>query len=173
MTRRIKFGFAAALLAALGLAVYAQRPGEGERPPPGKRDEKGPPGKRFTLGKVLPPPLYEELELTPEQRKELDALEREVKKKLESILTEKQKRAVENFRPRQPGGPGGPPDGPGKRPGKDGPPGKEKKEAKAQPAGGIQWFATLERGLVEARRTNKPVLFLSAAPHCGGISGIW
>lgn len=39
--------------------------------------------------------------------------------------------------------------------------------------GGIAWYATLERGLAEARRTGKPILFLSAAPHCGGISGIW
>lgn len=37
----------------------------------------------------------------------------------------------------------------------------------------VQWFATLERGLAEAKRTGKPILFLTAAPHCGGVSGIW
>jgi hypothetical protein len=37
----------------------------------------------------------------------------------------------------------------------------------------IQWFATLDRGLVEAKRTGKPILFVSAAPHCAGVSGMW
>lgn len=37
----------------------------------------------------------------------------------------------------------------------------------------VQWFATLERGLAEAKRTGQPILFLTAAPHCGGVSGIW
>lgn len=37
----------------------------------------------------------------------------------------------------------------------------------------IQWFATLERGLAEATRTGKPILFVSAAPHCAGVSGMW
>lgn len=37
----------------------------------------------------------------------------------------------------------------------------------------IQWFATLERGLAEAKRTGKPILFVSAAPHCAGVSGMW
>lgn len=37
----------------------------------------------------------------------------------------------------------------------------------------IQWFATLDRGLAEARRTGKPILFVSAAPHFAGVSGMW
>jgi hypothetical protein len=37
----------------------------------------------------------------------------------------------------------------------------------------IQWFATLSRGLEEAKRTGKPILFVSAAPHCAGVSGMW
>lgn len=45
---------------------------------------------------------------------------------------------------------------------------------KADPAAaGIQWFATWESGLKEARRTGKPILLVSAAPHCAGVSGIW
>ena len=40
-------------------------------------------------------------------------------------------------------------------------------------AASIQWFATLERGLAEAKRTGKPILFASAAPHCAGVSGMW
>lgn len=42
---------------------------------------------------------------------------------------------------------------------------------KSPPA--IQWFATLDRGLAEARRTGKPILFASAAPHCAGVPGMW
>lgn len=37
----------------------------------------------------------------------------------------------------------------------------------------IPYYATLERGLAEAKRTGKPILFVSAAPHCAGISGMW
>ena len=41
------------------------------------------------------------------------------------------------------------------------------------PAAGIQWFPTLEAGRAEAQRTGRPILFVSAAPHCAGVSGIW
>lgn len=37
----------------------------------------------------------------------------------------------------------------------------------------IAWYATLESGLAEARRSNRPILFTSAAPQCLGVSGIW
>jgi hypothetical protein len=37
----------------------------------------------------------------------------------------------------------------------------------------IQWFATWESGLAEARRTERPILLVAAAPHCGGVPGIW
>lgn len=39
--------------------------------------------------------------------------------------------------------------------------------------GGIQWIGTLDAGLAEARRTNRPILLVSAAPHCHEVSGIW
>lgn len=39
--------------------------------------------------------------------------------------------------------------------------------------GGIQWFTRLKDGLAEAKRTGKPILFLSAAPSCGGVPGVW
>jgi hypothetical protein len=45
--------------------------------------------------------------------------------------------------------------------------------AAAKETGGIQWFARLKDGLAEARRTGKPILFLSAAPSCGGVPGVW
>lgn len=44
-------------------------------------------------------------------------------------------------------------------------------EAKAEVT--VQWYATLDRGLAEAKRTGKPILFVSAAPHCAGVSGMW
>jgi hypothetical protein len=44
---------------------------------------------------------------------------------------------------------------------------------KGSTAGGIQWFTTLSDGLNESQRTGRPVLLLTAAPHCAGISGMW
>lgn len=41
------------------------------------------------------------------------------------------------------------------------------------PASAIQWFATLSRGLAEAKRTGKPILFVSGNPSCAGVSGMW
>jgi hypothetical protein len=105
--------------------------------------------------------------------------------------------------PAPPGGPPqakGPPDGPppmnddpgpprgkkGKGPGaKERPPETSRSNPAANPATnaaanpatnlphGIQWFATWESGLDEANRTGKPILLVSAAPHCAGVSGIW
>lgn len=63
------------------------------------------------------------------------------------------------------GGRGGPPNG-------GGPETKTTSPATGKdPA--IQWYATLERGLAEAKRTNKPILFVTGAPHCSGVSGMW
>lgn len=38
---------------------------------------------------------------------------------------------------------------------------------------GIVWYGVLDDGLAEARATGKPILLLSAAPNCVGVSGIW
>ena len=38
---------------------------------------------------------------------------------------------------------------------------------------GIQWFATWDSGLREAQRSGRPILMVSAAPHCAGVSGVW
>ena len=74
----------------------------------------------------------------------------------------------------------------GPPPGYDGPPGKgrgpgrkgrgpppKKDDGEQVRDGGIQWFATWEAGQAEAERTGRPILFVSAAPHCAGVSGIW
>ena len=78
------------------------------------------------------------------------------------------------------GGKGGAKGGPngGQNSGRGGPPNGGGPETKTtSPATGkdpaIQWYATLERGLAEAKRTNKPILFVTGAPHCSGVSGMW
>ena len=37
----------------------------------------------------------------------------------------------------------------------------------------IAWYSTLKQGLAVAKPTGRPILLVSAAPHCHGISGIW
>ena len=38
---------------------------------------------------------------------------------------------------------------------------------------GIAWYGTWEQGKMEAARSGKPIMLLSAAPQCKGVSGIW
>lgn len=38
---------------------------------------------------------------------------------------------------------------------------------------GIGWYEVLEDGIAESERTRKPIFFLTAAPQCGGIPGMW
>lgn len=38
---------------------------------------------------------------------------------------------------------------------------------------GIAWFTTWETGLAEAKRTNRPIFFMSAATTCSGVSGVF
>jgi hypothetical protein len=208
--RRLTFGLLVPWVVALAVAAtgVAQppegkddrggRPG-GDNAPPGGRAG---PGRRggFQLGTVLPPFAREQLNLTDEQQEQIAALEKEVKAKLERILTAEQKRTLRSMRP--PGaprgagddqqGPGrkgrrpqGPPDGdrpdgpPPQKDRQDRPDGPPQKDRQDRPddneasAGGIQWFSTLESGRAEATRTGKPILLVSAAPHCAGVSGIW
>jgi len=37
----------------------------------------------------------------------------------------------------------------------------------------IAWYGTLKSGLAEAERSGRPILFISGAPQCLGVSGIW
>ena len=53
------------------------------------------------------------------------------------------------------------------------PPGSSGKTVGYNPNGGIVWFGTLKAGLAEAKRTNRPILLMSAVPECHGVSGIW
>lgn len=92
--------------------------GEQEKGPPGGQGGPGGPGGRggrpgggFELGRLIPPPMKPMLELSEDQEQQLAALEKEVKEKLNKLLTDDQKKQLENMRMRGPGGPGGGPGG--------------------------------------------------------------
>lgn len=38
---------------------------------------------------------------------------------------------------------------------------------------GIAWYTTWETGLEEAKRSNRPIFFMSAATVCSGVSGVF
>ncbi len=38
---------------------------------------------------------------------------------------------------------------------------------------GIHWYGILDDGLAAARQLERPILLVSAAPQCAGISGMW
>jgi hypothetical protein len=116
-----------------------ERGGPGGPGGPGGRGPGGPggPGGRGRggfggppqPGQVLPPFLQERLNLTADQKKQLEELEKEVDGKLGQILTGEQKKQLQEMRDGGgrggPGGPGGrgpggpPPGGDGGRPGDD------------------------------------------------------
>jgi hypothetical protein len=37
----------------------------------------------------------------------------------------------------------------------------------------IAWYGTLDAARAEAKRTGKPILLVSGAPHCGTTPGVW
>lgn len=137
--KRAQFGMLIFSFIAMFTASQAvsQPPGRNEGKDPNKGGPKGPP-PRFELGQVFPPPLLEELNLTPAQQKELDEIRKQLRVKLEQLLTAEQKKTIENFRPRGPGGPGGqggPPGGQGGGPGGaggKGPPPGEQREGRPE-----------------------------------------
>lgn len=40
-------------------------------------------------------------------------------------------------------------------------------------ASGVAWYTTWESGLAEAKRSNRPIMFMSAATTCSGVSGVF
>ncbi len=128
--KRVYLGLSAFMATMMIVVSAASQPPEGKEkkgPPDFKKD--GPRG--FQMGKVLPSFVRDELDLTDEQQKQIDSLERDVKSKLSKILTAAQIQKLQTMRPKGPpdfkkGPPDfkkGPPDG------KDGPPdGKGKKD---------------------------------------------
>ncbi|HEV3417322.1 MAG TPA: hypothetical protein VG056_10925 [Pirellulales bacterium] len=99
-------------------------PGGGPGGPGGDRGGRGGgPGGRFggwppRPGQILPDFLQERLNLTADQKKQVEALQKEVDAKLAKILTDEQKKQLKEMRNRGPGG-NGPPPGP---PDENGPP---------------------------------------------------
>ncbi len=117
--KRVLFGslaFAAGVL-MLASTATSQPPGGGG----GGGGKGGPP--KFEIGVIFPAQLKKDLKLTADQEKSLDAMEKDLKEKLDKLLTDDQKKTIENFRPGRggQGGPGGPGGGGGG--GKGGPPG--------------------------------------------------
>jgi hypothetical protein len=58
-------------------------------------------------GQVLSTNVQEQLKLTPEQKKELEAIQAEVDARLEKMMTEEQRKQFKEMKDRRPGG--GPP----------------------------------------------------------------
>ena len=59
----------------------------------------------------------------------------------------------------------------GAQPPRGGPPGPGKVEP--QEGKRIQWHGTVAGGMAEAKRLQRPVLLVSAAPHCHQVPGVW
>jgi hypothetical protein len=95
-----------------------RRGGPGGRPDGGFGGPGGGPGRPPEPGQILPDFLQEMLNLTAEQKKQVENLQKEVNTKLDKILTDEQKKQLKEMRNRGPGG-NGPPPGP---PDEDGPP---------------------------------------------------
>ena len=181
------------LIFFMGLSVWSQ-PQDGKGGPgkdAGKDFKKGPGGDKkgppmgFEIGKVLPPHIADILELSEDQLKQIADLEKEVKAKLTKILTAGQVKKAESSKGlgKMDGKEGKGKDGKGKDgsdKGKDGSAPDKKSsqprpnmDSKLQKPAQIQWYASLDGGLKEAQRTGLPILLLSAAPHCAGVSGTW
>jgi hypothetical protein len=187
--------------AGLGVLTAVAQPPEGEirtrQAPPGRYgggpDGRQPPGgpPRWELGRLIPPPIEDELNLTEDQQKQLHDLEKEVRDRVMKMLTSEQKDKLKRLQ-RRGGPPGGHGESPDRRrpprgegpPDRDGPPGRREPPNRPEPPDGrqslqdvksqaIQWFATWQSGLKEAQRSGRPILLVSAAPHCAGVPGVW
>ncbi len=86
--------------------------GKGGDKEKGSKGEKGGPGgfRPPAPGQIMPVFLQDELKLTDAQKKELDAMQKDVDAKLEKLLTAEQRKAFQAMKERGPGGfPGGNP----------------------------------------------------------------
>ncbi len=150
--------------------IMKQGPGgkDGKNGKGGK--EMMPKGPKRAPGLVIPPFAEGRLKLTATQQRQVAALERFARGELAKILTPVQQRQFEVLL-RQ--GPGDMPGGRGQQPKGKMPPEAVPAPAPGGAAAGIQWFSTWDSGLKEARRSGRPILLVAAAPHCGGVSGVW
>ena len=163
-----------AMLAVGGLAIFFLT-GMADQPDKEKGPKKGPPPgekKGWEPGKIIPPHIRDGLDLTEAQEKKIADLEKEVRTKLLKIFTKDQ---LERLKELNDKGPKGPKEGPPEK-GKDKGKGKDFGAIETKPTAGhcgIQWFGTWEVGQREAIATGRPILLVSAAPHCAGVSGTW
>lgn len=130
--------FVGAMLAVASFST-AQPPagGKGGQPggQPGKGGDKGgdkggfPGGGKGgfgmkggpALGQVMPTFVQDQLKLTDAQKKDVEAIQKEIDAKIEKLLTDEQKKLYKEMKERGPGGRGGP-GGPGGPPGGNPPP---------------------------------------------------
>ncbi len=86
---------------------------KGDKGPGGDKGDKG--GKGFKgkgppqPGQILPPFIQEQLNLTADQKKQLDALQKDVDERLSKILTDEQKMQLKELGGKGPKGKGPPP----------------------------------------------------------------
>ena len=97
------------LTVALGCGIFAVAMVAALAQPGDEKEKKGPPGGKkgpppYELGRVLPGFLRDQLDLTADQEKQIADLEKDVKAKLMRILTDDQKRKIEQFKGKGPGG---------------------------------------------------------------------
>jgi hypothetical protein len=118
LMKRMVVGMLAFMASILLVVTASSQPPEGKEK---KGQDKKEGMKGFELGRVLPPFIRDDLDLTEEQQRQIAALEREVRTKLSKILTDAQKTKLESIRPKGPMGgfkdgkdKKGPPDGTGK-----------------------------------------------------------
>lgn len=94
-------------LAAKEKASFRGGPGGFGPPGGGPGGPGGPVMAPPRPGEILPPFLQRALDLTPEQKVQLDELQKDVDARLAKILTDAQKKTLDQMRRRGPGGPGG------------------------------------------------------------------
>lgn len=140
----------------------------------GGNNQMVPKGPKRAPGLVIPPFAEGRLKLTAAQQQKVAALERYARVELYRILKPAQQQQFELLL-RQ--GPGERPGGPGQQPKEKMPPEAAPPPSPAPEAGasqaGIAWFSTWDSGRKEAQRLGRPILLVSGAPHCAGVSGIW
>ncbi len=104
--------------------------GDGKTDKGGKGFGKGGPGgfgfgAGPAIGQIMPTFIQEQLKLTDAQKKELEAMQKDIDAKLDKILTEDQRKQLKEMKERRPGGFGGPGGFPGQPGEKGGGPGEK------------------------------------------------
>ena len=90
MKKRLSIGLLTLAAAAMFALTAESQPPEGGKDKGQRGGQRGGPGGgpgRFELGRVIPPFVKDQLNLTPDQEKQIADLEKDVKAKLSKILT--------------------------------------------------------------------------------------